>query len=68
MAEARRRALSGSDQLLMFLLRAHRPEKYHERVGIRLELRQDAERVAERLLVTLEEVPERVERLARELQ
>jgi hypothetical protein len=30
-AEARKRALSGSDKLLMFLLRAHKPELYGER-------------------------------------
>lgn len=35
-AEARRRALSVSDQLLMFLLRAHRPELYRD--NTRLEL------------------------------
>jgi len=29
--EARRRALSGSDQLLMFMLKARRPAKYRER-------------------------------------
>lgn len=29
-AEARRRAMSGSDQLLMFLLKAHRPGVYRE--------------------------------------
>jgi hypothetical protein len=29
-SEARRRALAGSDQLLMFLLRSHRPERYRE--------------------------------------
>ena len=33
--EAVRRALDGSDQLLMFLLRARRPEKYVERHQVR---------------------------------
>jgi hypothetical protein len=32
--EARNRALKGSDQLLMFLLRAHRPEVYRENISI----------------------------------
>ena len=31
-AEARRRALSGSDTILQFLLKAHRPEKYRDLV------------------------------------
>ena len=67
-AEARRRALASSDQLLMFLLRAHRPEKYRDRFDVRLELQAEAERVAERLGVPVEDVLERVERLAREVR
>lgn len=46
-AEARRRALSGSDALLMFLLRAHRPERYRE--TIRIDIRREAERLASEL-------------------
>jgi len=33
-AEARKRALSGSDMLLAFLLRAHKPELYGERTTL----------------------------------
>lgn len=32
-AEARKRALAGSDTLLIFLLKGHKPEKYKERVA-----------------------------------
>jgi len=67
-AEARRRAMTSSDALLMFLLKAHRPERYRERVDVRLELRAEAERVAERLGVPVEAILERVERLAREVR
>jgi len=48
-AEARRRALTSSDALLMFLLKAHRPETYRERVDIRVDLRREAERIAKGL-------------------
>jgi hypothetical protein len=65
-AEARRRALSGSDALLTLLLRAHRPGRYRERIDLKLELRAEATRVAERLGVSVEEVLERVDRLAAE--
>ncbi len=34
-AEARRRAREGSDVLLIFLLKANRPEKYRERHEVR---------------------------------
>jgi hypothetical protein len=33
-AIARQRAMDTSDTLLIFLLKAHRPEKYRERVGV----------------------------------
>ena len=42
--EARRRALAGSDTLLMFLLRAHRPERYRETV--RIDLAREASAIA----------------------
>jgi DNA-directed RNA polymerase specialized sigma24 family protein len=66
-AEARRRALSSSDALLMFLLRAHRPERYRESLDLRVELRREAERIAERLGVTPEEILERANRRVKEL-
>jgi len=46
-AEARRRALSMSDTLLIFLLKAHRPDRYRE--SIRIDLRREAERLAAEL-------------------
>ncbi len=55
-AEARRRALAGSDGLLMFLLRAHRPERYRETLDLRLELRAEAERIAAKVGRPVEEV------------
>ena len=67
-AEARRRALMTSDALLMFLLKAHRPERYRDTVDVRVELRRQAETVAERLGIPLDEVLQRVERRARELR
>jgi hypothetical protein len=48
-AEARRRALATSDTLLMFLLKAGRPEKYRERVDIKVDMRQEAARIAAKL-------------------
>jgi hypothetical protein len=67
-AEARRRALAGSDGLLQFLLRGLRPERYRDAVDVRLELRRGAELIAARLGVRVEEVLERVERLAKEAE
>jgi hypothetical protein len=55
-AEARRRALAGSDGLLMFLLRAHRPERYRETLDLHLELRAEAERIAAKVGRPVEEV------------
>lgn len=44
-AEARRRALSVSDTLLIFLLKAHRPEMYRERIDVRVQIDQERQRV-----------------------
>jgi hypothetical protein len=64
-AEARRRALSASDALLMFLLRAHRPSLYRERVDVRLDLRREAARLAAELDgVSAEEIIAEAERIA----
>lgn len=60
-AEARRRALSGSDALLMFLLRAHRPERYRE--TLRLDLRAEATRIAEASGVDVEATLAEAERI-----
>jgi hypothetical protein len=64
---ARQRALAGSDQLLMFLLRGLRPERYGARLDLHVELRREAERVAERLGCTVEEVLAAAERKAQEV-
>ena len=65
-AEARRRALSVSDTLLMFLLRAHRPALYRERVELRLDIRREAERLASELDgVSADELIAEAERIAR---
>jgi len=67
-AEARSRALAGSDQLLMFLLRAHRPERYRETLDLRLELRAEAERIAAKVGLSADEVLELADRRAREME
>jgi hypothetical protein len=64
-AEARRRALSASDALLMFLLRAHRPSLYRERLDVRLDVRREAARLAAGLDgVSAEEIIAEAERIA----
>ncbi len=67
-AEARRRALSASDALLMFLLRAHRPERYRESVDVRLDLRRIAERMAAETGRSADELLEAANRRAAELE
>jgi hypothetical protein len=67
-AEARRRALAGSDALLALLLKAHRPALYRDTVDLRLELRREAEQVAERTGRSVEEVLAAAERRAAELE
>jgi hypothetical protein len=37
--EAKKRAMQGSDTLLIFLLKAHRPDKYRERLDVNLNLK-----------------------------
>jgi len=60
-AEARRRALTGSDVLLMFLLKAHRPERYRE--TLRIDIRREAERLASELGIDPEAAIAEAERL-----
>ena len=67
-AEARRRALHGSDGLLMFLLRAHRPERYRDSIDIRLDVRREAERIAAKLGMSADEVLEIAQRRAAEME
>lgn len=58
--EAKRRATGprGSDTLLIFLLKARRPEKYRERqqIDITIELRKKAEKMADQLGVSVDEL------------
>jgi hypothetical protein len=61
-AEARRRALTGSDSLLMFLLRAHRPERYRE--TLRLDIRAEATRLAAELGVDPDALLAEAERIS----
>jgi hypothetical protein len=65
--EARRRALAGSDALLMSLLRAFRPDRYGETRNVHVEVRREAVRVAAKLGLPVEEVLEAAEARAREL-
>lgn len=62
-AEARRRALSSSDALLVFLLKAQRPEIYRERVDLRVDLRREAERIARDLGFSAEGLISEAERI-----
>lgn len=62
-AAARQRALSMSDTLLIFLLKAHRPDKYSERVRVEVLIRQAAERVATETGLSVEDVIAEAERL-----
>jgi len=63
-AEARRRALSVSDNLLMFLLKAHRPERFRE--TIRIDVRREAERIAAEFGIDAEAAIAEAERLVAE--
>lgn len=66
--EAKRRAvgLHGSDTLLIFLLKARRPEKYAERrhIDLTVQLRKKAEQLAESLGVPVEDVIAEAEAVA----
>ena len=53
-AEARRRALTTSDALLIFLLKSLRPETFRERVDLTVDLRRQADRIARDLGVSAE--------------
>jgi hypothetical protein len=63
-AEARRRGLGGSDQLLMFLLRAHRPDVYGPRVDVAVTLRSRAEAIATAAGLDVDELLAEAERIS----
>ncbi len=45
-AVARQRAMRTSDTLLIFLLKSLRPDRYRERLDVRVEMRREVERIA----------------------
>jgi hypothetical protein len=61
--EGRRRGLNGSDQLLMFFLRAHRPEIYGTNVQIRIDEHRLAEEIAKRFGLPVEAVLDEADKL-----
>jgi hypothetical protein len=67
-AEAWRRAFAGSHALLMFLLRAHRPERYRDTLDIHVDFRREAERIAARFGLNADEVLADANRRAQELR
>lgn len=60
-AEARRRALAGSDWLLWRLIQAHRRELYGD--TIRIDIRQEAERIAAEVGIDVESAIAEAERI-----
>jgi len=62
-AAARQRAMSSSDTLLIFLLKAHKPELYGEKVRLDVIIRQTAEQVAQRTGLSVEQVLAEAERI-----
>ena len=66
-ATAWQRAMDGSDGLMSLMLKAHRPAKYRDTVEIRVDLRREAERIAIKLGLGVDEVLALAERRAREL-
>jgi hypothetical protein len=62
-AEARRRAMSSSDSLLIFLLKSLRPETFRDRVDITVDLRRQAERIARDLGLSPDTLIAEAERL-----
>jgi hypothetical protein len=62
-AAARQRAMNISDTLLIFLLKAHRPDKYGEKVRLELFIRQTAEQLAAEAGMTAEQLIAEAERI-----
>jgi hypothetical protein len=60
---ARKRAEAGSDTLLIFLLKALRPEKYRDRVTVDVSVRDEAERIAGELGVDVDAAIAEAERI-----
>jgi hypothetical protein len=62
-AEARRRALTTSDSLLVFLLKSLRPETFRDRVDITVDLQRQAQRIAREIGVPAESLIAEAERI-----
>jgi hypothetical protein len=61
--EARRRALTSSDALLVFMLKSHKPEIYRDRVDLRVDFRKEALRLALQLDLDVDQVIMEAERI-----
>jgi AcrR family transcriptional regulator len=55
-----------SDTLLIFLLKGARPSKYRERIDVTIQAREKAQKVADELGVSVDEVMAEAERIAAE--
>jgi hypothetical protein len=62
-AEARRRAMSSSDSLLIFLLKSLRPETFRDRVDISVDLQRQAQRIAREIGVPADSLIAEAERI-----
>jgi hypothetical protein len=64
-AEGYRRALAGSDQLLLAYLKAYFPETFGDKLAVHVDVRREAERIAQELDMPVDEVLELYERTAK---
>lgn len=62
-ARAMQLALGGDTHMLIFMLKTRRPEKFQDRVHIKLDLRQEAERIATDLGVDVDDILEEATRI-----
>lgn len=62
---ARKRAFETSDTLLIFLLKAHRPERFADRLQVEYVIRKRAQKLADRFGMTAEEVVAQAESVLR---
>lgn len=57
-------ALEGDPRMTIFLLKSLRRDRYGESIEVRFDLRQEAERIAASLGISVDELLERAERIA----
>jgi hypothetical protein len=62
-ARAMQLALGGDSHMLIFLLKTRRPEKFRDRVEVRVDVRNEAERIATHLGVDVGELLAEAERI-----